>query len=629
MNHSEWSLSNRERTLRLDLTLNDGRLSYSVSHLTGAQATPVLDDSPLGIIRCAASFTNNLSFISASKIRKFDEPYAMITGKRRELRNRGIEQSFRFKNSSGDLVEIVCRAYGDGIAFAYRFPATNGSTITLTGETTGFKIPAGRAWMLPYDPVSVWAPAYEADWQNAIAVGTSAPKSKRGWCFPALFHVHDRWVLLTEANIDGTSFATHLEGVASDGLYRIRLPEPEETYGVAPVEATATLPWQSPWRVIIIGNTAGAVAESSLVDHLSAPNEIAATTWIKPGRVSWSWWSDMSSPGDFTKLKSFVDLAAQLGWEYSLVDCGWPGMRGGDVWQLNDYAKSKGVGLILWYNSGGKHSEVLDAGPRDLMHEPTVRRAEMAKLQKAGIKGIKVDFMQSDKQYVLQLYRDILRDAAAHQLFVDFHGSTIPRGWARTFPNLLSLEAIAGAEQYWSTNFAEHAHTFHTIYPYTRNAIGSMDYTPVIFGNAKERVPHLTTNPHELATAIAFESGLQHYADSASNNLATPQFVQDFLRAIPVGWDETRFLAGEPGDYTIIARRHGKDWFVAGLNGRTTARPITLPLDFLGRGKYQAELIHDASEPRDFARRSFTTKRSEPLTVEMAGRGGFALHLQP
>jgi hypothetical protein len=251
----------------------------------------------------------------------------------------------------------------------------------------------------------------------------------------------------------------------------------------------------------------------------------------------------------------------------------------------------------------------------------------MARLQKAGIKGIKVDFMQSDKQYVVRLYHDILRDAAAHELLVDFHGSTIPRGWARTFPNLLSLEAIAGAEQYWSTNFAGHAHTFHTIYPYTRNAVGSMDYTPVIFGDARDRVPHRTTNPHELATAIAFESGLQHFADSASNYLAAPAFVQEFLKAIPVAWDETRFLAGEPGDFTIIARRKGPDWFIAGLNGTTTPRPVQVALNFLARGSHTAELIRDASQPREFARETFAAQRGQVLKVEMAARGGFAARL--
>jgi hypothetical protein len=251
----------------------------------------------------------------------------------------------------------------------------------------------------------------------------------------------------------------------------------------------------------------------------------------------------------------------------------------------------------------------------------------MAKLEKAGIKGIKVDFMQSDKQYVIRLYQDILRDAARHHLFVDFHGSTMPRGWSRTFPNLLSMEAIAGAEQYWSTNFAANAHTLDTIYVCTRNVVGPMDYTPVIFGNAKERVPHQTTNPHELATAVVFESGLLHFADSVTNYLAAPDYVKRFMSRVPVVWDETKLLAGEPGEFVVIARRLGNEWFVAGLNGEAVPRIIKLPLEFLGRGKYQAELICDGNEPRGFSEKSFKVSQHETIDLEIAGRGGFVLFL--
>jgi hypothetical protein len=335
----------------------------------------------------------------------------------------------------------------------------------------------------------------------------------------------------------------------------------------------------------------------------------------------------MSSPGDYDRLVPYIDLASELDWEYSLIDSGWHGMKNGDLWKLNEYAKSKGVGLIVWYNSGGKHSQVLDAGPRDLMHDPVVRAAEMAKLQKAGIKGIKVDFMQSDKQYVMKLYLDILRDAARHHLVVDFHGSTIPRGWSRTYPNLLSMEGIAGAEQYWSEDFAAKAHHYHTIYPYTRNAIGSMDYTPVIFGNAAERKPHLTTNPHELATSVIFESGLQHFADNVANYRATPDYVRDFLRHVPVAWDETRWLGGSPGELVLLARRKGKDWYVAGLNGGTTPKTANVPLTFLPDGKHSAEMIFDAKESRDFSHRKLDLTNSEKPLVEMAGRGGFVIRI--
>jgi alpha-glucosidase len=606
-----WDLNNREKTLRFSLTLDQGNLSYAVACRTNGNETVVIENSPLGILRRDEAFTNNFEFVAAGKIRKFDESYQMLIGKQSHLRNRGVEQTFTFKNEHGAPLQLVVRAYADGVAFAYRFPEDSKKSIAIIGETTGFKLPAGRAWMLAYDPVTTWSPAYEGEWQNKIAVGTSAPANKRGWCFPALFNVRDHWVMLTEANMDGSCYGAHLDGNAEDGLYRVRLPEPEETFGVAPQEAVATLPWQSPWRVIIAGPSPGTIVESSLVYNLSAPSEIKDTSWIKPGRVSWSWWSDADSPRDYNKLVPFVDLAARFGWEYSLVDAGWPEMTNGNVWQLNDYAKSKGVKLILWYNSGGKHNHVHDI-PRDIMSDPARREAEMAKLEKAGIKGIKVDFMQSDKQY----------------LFVDFHGATVPRGWSRTFPNFLSMEGIAGAEQYGSTNFAAHVHTLNTIYTYTRNVVGPMDYTPVVFGNAPGKIPHQTTNPHELALSVAFESGLLHFADSVTNYLNTPDYVQDFLKIVPATWDETRYLGGIPGELTLLARRKGNDWYVAGLNGEENAKTVPVPLDFLRRGSYQASLMCDGQAPREFAHKTFSAKRGESLSVPMLGQGGFVLRLE-
>jgi alpha-glucosidase len=622
-----WTLSSPDKSVRFTLTLEDSLLSYQVSHGVKDDATTVVEASPLGLIRSDEAFTNGFVFVAAGKPKRFDETYTLLHGKTKEVRNHGVEQGFDFTNANGAPVRIVVRAFNDGVAFAFRFPEETGQEITILSDVSGFKIPEGRAWMLPYDAVGLWAPAYEAFWENDIAVGTSSAEGKRGWCFPALFNVRDRWVMLAEAGLDGSCFASHLQPDAPDGLYRLRPPEVEETYGVAPQEATATLPWQSPWRVIVVGSTPATIVETSIIENLNPPCAIEDTSWIKPGRVSWSWWSNMSSPGDYDKLVPFVDLAAKLNWEYSLIDAGWPNMKNGDIWQLNEYAAKQGVGLILWYNSGGKHSQILDCDPRDRLVDPATRRAEMAMLQKKGIKGIKVDFMQSDKQYMIQLYLDIIRDAADHQIAVNFHGSTMPTGWSRTYPNLLTMESIAGAEQYWSEDFAEKAHNYHSIYTYTRNVVGPMDYTPVIFGNAQERKPHLTTNPHELATSVAFESGMQHFADSVENYLATPDYVQEFLRHVPVAWDETRYLDGVPGKLSLLARRKGKVWYVAGLNGEATPKTVTVPMHFLKRGTYDAELIYDADEPRDFNRRTLKVKSKDTLPVEVAGRGGFVIRI--
>jgi hypothetical protein len=261
------------------------------------------------------------------------------------------------------------------------------------------------------------------------------------------------------------------------------------------------------------------------------------------------------------------------------------------------------------------------------MFDPAKREAEFAKIAGWGVKGVKVDFLQSDKQGLLQLYLDILRDAAKHHLFVDFHGCTLPRGWARTFPNLLTSEAVRGAEQYWDPNFAAHAASLHTIYTFTRNVVGSMDYTPVVFSTPAGRHPHQTTYAHELATAVAFESGLQHFADGVPAYRQLPDDVQAFLKRVPVAWDETHYLAGEPGDLSVLARRHGDDWFIAGLNGRAEPRQVAVLLKFLPPGDYRGQLIGDGADPLNFAVRALTPSAGDTVDVPVLGRGGFVISL--
>jgi hypothetical protein len=615
--------------LRFTWTLDGGRLNYSVSDVrSDGQAADVIEASPLGLTRSDADFTGGLAFVAASEPRKIDETYAMLTGKRRVIRHQATEQAFTFNNAAGQPLVLTVQVMADSVAFRYGFPSGARGPVLVTGESTGFKLPAvGQAWMMPYDKLAEWAPSYEAEWQNRIPIGTIAPPDKSGWAFPALFHARDRWILVTEAAMDGTCYAAHLQPEAPGGLYRIRLPEDGETYGVAPREAKIALPWQSPWRLIVIGPTPGTIMETTAVTNLSAPCEYADTSWIKPGRASWSWWSDKGSPTDYNRVVPFIDLSADFGWEYALVDGGWENMTRGSVEKLIDYAKKENVGLILWYNSGGKHNRVM-FGLRDRMDDPQVRRDEMAWLGRIGAKGIKVDFMQSDKQFMMQLYIDILRDAAARHLFVDFHGATTPRGWARTFPNLVTQEGIRGAEQYWDPNFAANAHTFHTIYTFTRNVVGSMDYTPVIFGDAPELERHQTTNGHELALSVAFESGVQHFVDSVSAYRSQPGYVQDFLKTVPVAWDETRYLAGAPGELSLLARRRGDTWYVACLNGEAVAKKIAVPLGFLGAGAFDAEFITDGEGQHKFAEKKLRVSSIDQPVIDVAARGGFTARLK-
>jgi hypothetical protein len=318
-----------------------------------------------------------------------------------------------------------------------------------------------------------------------------------------------------------------------------------------------------------------------------------------------------------------------MGWEYSLVDANWNILQGGGTIQdLVQYANAKGIGLLFWYNSGGPHNVVTEQ-PRDIMHDPVKRRAEFKKLREWGVKGIKVDFFQSDKQMIIQQYHDILVDAAREKLMVNFHGCTMPRGWSRTYPNLVSMEAVRGAENYgWGKEYARDAPFLNNIYTYTRNVVGPMDYTPVTFSDY-ECCPHTTTNAHELALSVLFETGILHFADRAAPYQSLDAKIKDFLRTVPVTWDDTRWIEGEPGKGTILARRSGNVWYVAGSNGENVRKSYSLHLPFLSKQAYKAVFFYDGSTPRTITTDEKILKKEDAVVVEVLPNGGFVVVLEP
>jgi hypothetical protein len=263
------------------------------------------------------------------------------------------------------------------------------------------------------------------------------------------------------------------------------------------------------------------------------------------------------------------------------------------------------------------------------MLDSVARRVELKRIAALGVKGITVDVVPSDKQNVIGLYEDILREAAANHLFVDFHSSTIPRGWHRTFPNLLSMAAVKGADQYGDSSFALNAALYNTIYPFTRNVIGPMDYTPVIFGNVPGRFGHLTTNAHELALSVVFESGLQHFASTPQMIDAQPEYVKDFLRIVPTAWDETRFIDGYPGKFVVLARRRGPDWYLGAITADTLVSAVEVPLGFLGAGSFNVGLISDGEDYDQFASNAERLTSRDTMTVELAPSGGFVAQIRP
>jgi hypothetical protein len=382
-----------------------------------------------------------------------------------------------------------------------------------------------------------------------------------------------------------------------------------------------------PWRVLLVSDRLGDLVASTLMNDLNPASQIQDTTWIRPGRVAWSWWSDHDSPRDFVKQARFIDLAAEMGWEYYLVDANWTLMDRGDVRQLIQYAEKKNVGILLWYNSGGEHNTVTEK-PRGCMKLRDVRRFEFDMLRKWGVKGVKVDFFQSDKQDIMRQYRDILRDAADYQLLVNFHGCTTPRGWSRTWPNLVSVEAVKGEECYsFDEKYPQTAPQYNAIIPFTRCVIGPTDLTPCAFSD--NVYPHLTTSAHELALSVVIECGLVHFADSVESYRSLPHAPREFLRKVPAAWEDTRLLDGYPGRFAVIARRSGDQWFVGAINGQGNPVEIKLDAGFLSAGKYRGQLITDSQDVRSFDVREFEATGDDIISLWMQPFGGAALHFVP
>lgn len=604
----------------------DGTLKYYVEYLENNQTQTIIEPSNLGVSRIDQSFNNGLVFENSSTA-TIDENYTMSIGKQLQLRNNANEITLNFHNSDNSKFQVIFRAYNEGVALRYRFPETSNNTFYVTEDKTTFQIPVNnsKTWIQGYDN---FRPVYEKLYENGVNLN-QAINQFNGLAFPALFQTPNAWILLTEADLDEKFFASHLSSYFGNGTFSVAAPSPDDGNSY-PSYVGSTLPWTMPWRVIMIGKQLSNVVESNLVSHVSKASQIANTTWIQPGISTWSWWSDLGSPTNFTKLKTFIDLAADLNLPYSLIDANWNQMgNGGDINALITYANSKNVKLWLWYNSGGPSNDYGEQ-PRDLMHTQAARRQEFARIHALGIKGVKIDYFQSDKQELMKLYIDILKDAADFELMVNFHGNVIPKGWSRTYPNLVAMEAVKGSEAYiFDGSFLPNAPRHHTILPFTRNVIGPMDYTPTIIGWGRG-VEHLTTDVHEIALLNTFESGVTHLVDMVASYTNLPTLAKTMISNLPTAWDETRLVEGFPGTHVVMARRKGENWYISGINGENQARNITLPLSFIATGDYSKQLLSDGAGPRDIltSEVNYQVQASNTISINMQPYGGFMMVLK-
>jgi hypothetical protein len=589
-----------------------GQPYFKVLYKKGAAYIEVLPASPLGILREDQEFVSNLTFMGESKSIAVHDKYEMRTGKRKLCENEGIEKTLNYQNSSKQALNITFRVYNDGVAFMYTFPNQLDPSLSIKEEATGYVIPEGTArWMQPYD----------YGYENFYPLNTSGTDEKKSsdWGYPALYKVNNQplWVLISEAGISRQNCATKLNNKQNTNLYKVTYPAAKKSFHGG---AVSSLPWNSQWHVMIVGGLADLV-ESTLITDVSEPTAFKDTKWIEPGSVAWVYWAYNHGSKDYKKVIEYIDLAVKMNWPYVLIDWEWDAMaNGGTINDALSYARSKGIKTLLWYNSG---TDWLGATPVDRLLTHEKREKEFSWLRSMGVSGVKVDFFAGDQQDMMKYYMDILEDAAKYKLLVNFHGATIPRGWARTYPNLMTTEAVYGAE--WYNNkptLTDKAAAHNTTLPFTRNVVGSMDYTPVTFSNSQH--PHITSFAHELALAVVFESGLQHFADRPSAYYDLSEKPREFLKGFPTAWDETKLINGYPGEMVVIARRKGKLWYVAGLNGKNTPQTLQLNLNFLGNSNYSFQLFKDGADTKSITSETKKVKKSTTLQIQCLPMGGFA-----
>lgn len=587
----------------------------------------VLAESKLGLVRDDADFTRGLKQFGTSG-HEVAEDYEILTAKRRRNHYRANQRIFRLRDAGDRPMEITFRVSNDGVAFRYRFPGKSEAVHSLREEITSFRfLPGTRAWLQPMSVAKTgWErvnPCYEEYHAADIAAGTPSTLGA-GWVFPALFKSGDTWLLLSECGLGRNYCATRLRHDSPAGEYSIGFPDPRETMHGAPVNPSSSLPWETPWRLIVVGELK-TIAESTLgIDLARAPHGPPGSA-VQPGKAAWSWPLLGDSKTTYEVQKRFIDHAADMGWAYCLIDSMWDRQIGYEkIKELADYAATKEVGLLLWYNTNGDWNGAPQT-PKDRMLTHESRVAEFTRLKAMGIRGLKVDFFGGDGQPVINLYHDLLQDSAPFGLLMNFHGATLPRGWQRTYPHLMTMEAVKGFEFItFDQRNADEEPRFSTILPFTRNVFDPMDFTPVcLYKTGQTRLR--TTAAFELALSVIFTSGIQHYPDIPEAMTRVPAYVKDFMRRVPSVWDDTKFLDGFPGRFVALARRGDGRWFVAGINGENAPRELTLDLGALGATK--GTLIADGDEQR-FRREAVTLGEARKITLTMPANAGFVLVLE-
>lgn len=619
------SLSSPDKNTRIVFGINrDKQAWYSVYY----NNVIVLKQSRLGLVTDDADYSKRLKLMKSSPQEVVSDHYQLFTGKKTSINYLANKKVFHLQNKERKPLDIIFQVSNGGVAFRYYLPAASTRITTIKEEVTSFHFDTTtRAFLQPMQVAkSGWNqsnPAYEEHYKQNIPV-TQPSTYGVGWVFPALFHYKDAWMLISEASLDTSYCGSRLQSESPTGEYRLGFPDSREVFTGGGHLPHAKGPLYSPWRIIAVGDLK-AIAESTLGTDLAEPAIKMDYSFIKPGQSSWSWIMSKDDSIVFSEQIRYIDFASKMNWRYCLVDAAWDQKIGYDkVRELSNYADSKNVGLLVWYNSSGDWNTV-PYSPKSKLLTHDQRVKEFNRLKEMGIKGVKIDFFGGDGQSMIKYYIDILNDAAQAKLLVNFHGATLPRGWARTYPHLLTMEAIKGFEMVTFNQADADAEANHcAMLPFTRNAFDPMDFTPMNLYRIPTRVKRKTSSAFELATSVLFLSGIQHFAESPAGMEHVPVYVQDYLKQVPASWDDVKFIDGFPGQYVVIARKAGNKWYIAGINGGKEEK--TIQVDLASFNKTSGTLIADGADTLSFSKELINTADSKSIALKPAG--GFVLVLE-
>jgi len=609
----------------------------------------ILKPSKLGLrFRDHGSMDGGLKVVG-TEFRNNDSQWERVWGRSKVVRDHYQELVIHLTNEAQDLrMDVIARANNDGIAFRYHLPVQeNMGEFNLTSDETEFAFASNH---------TVWAAQYgsfkshqESEFNE---MNLDDPRLREISGLPLLIEIQkDCWVAITEANL--TDWAGMYVQRSADDDYTMKTvlsPYPDDPELLVRSEA----PRYSPWRLIMIGDSPGDFIESDIIANLNERHALADVSWIKPGKSSWDWWwcnyyspdVDFEMGSNNETMKHFIDLSAEMGWEYQLVDWHWYGppfiTKGTDrnhphpesrittpnpdidIPELVRYAAEKGVKILLWLEWNHADRQMEEAFPL---------------YEKWGVAGVKVDFMQRDDQYAVNFYHRLVKLAAKHHLVVDFHGAYKPTGVSRTWPNLMTREGVLGNEYTkWSDRITpEHKVTI----PFTRGILGEMDFTPGAFVNVMPKdfkveteAPSpmaMGTRCNQLAMMVVYESPLQVLCDAPYNYRSSPQGT-DFLKIVPTTWDETKVLNADVGNFITTARKAGEEWYIGSMTDME-ARKLTIPLDFLGEGSYRATIWKDAGnsevDPTNLEKEVIDVDKTSVIEALLAPGGGHVVHIVP